>query len=89
MNTERPRIKVKVGLLGSSDMTRVKSRDVALEKAHKEFLHSSFFSKAQRVQLEEPSPDTMVRPWNPFKQCFDSKKIPYRVVKSAGCKWSY
>lgn len=85
----RPRIKVKPGLQGSSDFRRVMHRKSRLEKSHQEFLKSELHIALLAVPVKEPSPDTLVRPWNPFKQCFDTKKMPYSIVKSAGCKWSY
>lgn len=85
----RPRVKVKSGLQGSSDFGRVMVRKSRLEKNHQEFITSKAFLALSQAPLEEPSSDTMVRPWNPFRQCFDTKRVPYGIVKSAGCKWSY
>lgn len=83
----REHVKIKRGLLGSSSLKTLSVKKSCLERAHEK--NVDFFSSLKNAPLREPSDDTLVRPWNPFKGGFDSKRIPYAVVKSAGCKWAY
>lgn len=81
----RKRIQVRRGIVGSSDMRRVKSNRAELSLNHKQFVGSELFNAANSNAVsssdeKEPSPTQMVE-----VLIFDKwTKMQYSVVKAAG-----
>lgn len=81
----RNRMKIRCGLVASSDMTRVKSHRCALERAHEEFINNKAFLAITATAPSEPTENTMV-----YTTVFGKKvQMSYSIVKSAGFTWSY
>lgn len=80
----RKTFKVKRGIVGSSDYSRVKSNRADLELNHKKFVNSPLYTALVAVTKpsREPSPETIV------KVAINGKWITmeYSVVKAAGYK---
>ena len=81
----RPRIKIKAGLQGSSDFTRVIAYKHTLEKAHQEFVGSELHTSLMAVSTPEPAPNRLVKitVWG------KEMSVPYSKAKSLGLDWRY
>ena len=75
----RQRFQVKRGLVGSSDLSRVKSVKAILELNHKEFVKNVSLMAIEVKERREPSPNTLVRVLCGGKYV----SCEYRIVKSA------
>ena len=75
----RKRFQVKRGLVGSSDLSRVKSVKAILELNHKEFVKNVSLIAIEVKEKREPLPNTLVR------VLYGGKYIlcEYRIVKAA------
>lgn len=80
----RQKIKIKRGLVGSSDVSKLKARKACLELAHKEFVSSELHSALMAVSVtpKEPQPDELVA----VKVFGKWITMPYGTVKSAQFK---
>lgn len=85
MKSARPRIKVRLGLLGSSDLSHLVARDTQLTKAHQEFQQSELAVSLAAVSLPEPAPGRLVkvRVWS------GSIIITYAEAKQRNLPWEY
>lgn len=83
---ERKRFQVKRGIVGSSDMRRVKSNRAELSLNHKQFVGSELYdavnSNAASSSKKEPLPSQMVEVLIRGKWI----EMQYSVVKAAGFK---
>lgn len=82
---DRKRFQVKRGIVGSSDMRRVKSNRAELSLNHKQFVGSELYnaansSNAASSSSDEPLPTQMVE----VLVCSKWIKMQYSVVKAAG-----
>lgn len=84
--TNRKRIQVRRGIVGSSDMRRVKSNRAELSLNHKQFVGSELYnaanSNAASSSEKEPLPSQMVEVLVRGKWI----EMQYSIVKAAGFK---
>ena len=83
----RKRIQVRRGIVGSSDMRRVKSNRAELSLNHKQFVGSELFNAANSNAVSS-SDDNEPLPTQKVQVCICDKWITmeYSTVKAAGYK---
>lgn len=81
----RTRIKIKPGLLGSSDFTHVQANRVSLDKNHKLFIGSELHIALTAKAFSEPDPNKLVR----VRVWGKPVLVPYKKAKALNFQWEY